>query len=295
MITAISFTIKSPFPRIEKKMKALVINLETAAERLVFQNLQLSHLGIAFDRLPAVDKSADEVADLPYWDTWERPLGRAERACLLSHQQAWQVVAAQDKPVLILEDDAILSQTLPALLVRLEGAAGIDFITLETRGRKKLLSRVPANDLPLKRLYQDRTGAAAYILWPTGARKLLAASETSCGLADAIICACYSLKAFQAVPPLAFQSDRASAEQVKVPLQTNSSITHGAVVCKNRTWHQRLRRLTAQARMGLRQLQVWNRAERVLLSVRPEDFNHLNRLQAITPTTTRSSHGDDAP
>lgn len=276
-------------------MKALVINLEAATERLAFQNLQLSSLGIAFDRLPAFDKSADETADLPYWDTWERPLGRAERACLLSHQQAWQVVVDEGEPVLILEDDAILSQTLPALLARLKGAAGIDFITLETRGRKKLLSRMPADDLPLRRLYQDRSGAAAYILWPSGARKLLAATETSCGLADAVICACYSLEAFQAVPPLAFQSDRALAERIEVPLQTNSSITPGAVARKKGTWRQRVRRLAAQARMGLRQLQVWNHAERVLLSVRAEDFRHLQRLPAITPTTTRSARGDAAP
>jgi glycosyl transferase family 25 len=276
-------------------MKALVINLEGSRERLAFQELQLSSLGIPFERLPAFDKDADETADLPYWDTWERPLGRAERACLLSHQSAWQIVSAQAGPMLILEDDAILSEALPALLDRLDRANGMDFVTLETRGRKKLLSSAFAGDLPLKRLYQDRSGAAAYILWPSGARKLLAATETACGLADAVICACYSLEAFQAVPPLAFQSDRASAERVAVPLRTQSSITPGAVARKKGNWRQRWRRMRSQLRMGLRHLQVCKRAERVLLTVRVEDFSHLQRLPALTPTTSPSARGGAAP
>ena len=276
-------------------MKALVINLEAATERRIFQERQLSHLGIAFERLPAFDKNAEETADIPYWDTWERPLGRAERACLLSHQLAWQRVVDQDEPMLILEDDAILSAKVPAMLDSLDSATGMDFITLETRGRKKLLSGASAYNSKLKRLYQDRSGAAAYILWPLGARKLLAATETTCGLADAVICACYSLDAFQAVPPLAFQSDRASAEQVMVPLKTKSSITPGTVARKKGSWRHRLRRIRAQLWMGLRQLQVLGRAERVLLSVERRDFDHLGHLDYVSSTTIPSARDDAAP
>ncbi|RKE84213.1 glycosyltransferase family 25 protein [Rhizobium sp. AG855] len=276
-------------------MRALVINLEAALERRIFQERQLSILGIAHERMPAFDKNADETADTPYWETWERPLTRAERACLLSHQQAWQVVASQGDPILILEDDAILSDQLPALLDSLATATDMDFVTLETRGRKKLLSRRAARYPKLRRLYQDRSGAAAYVLWPNGARKLLAATETTCGLADAVICACYSLDAYQAVPPLAFQSDRATAEQVDAPLETISSISpvNGARTKGN--WRHRLRRIRAQLRMGLRQLQVFGRAERTRLSVERQDFGYLGQLTPISSTTTPSVHGDVLP
>ncbi len=276
-------------------MKALIINLETAVERRVFQERQLSFLGIGFDFMPAFDKNAEETADLPYWDTWERPLKRSERACLLSHQQAWQTVAEQDRPMLILEDDAVLSAKLPALLERLDEARDIEFVTLETRGRKKLLARIPADTLPLRRLYQDRSGAAAYILWPSGARTLLAATETKCGLADAVICACYSLVAFQADPPLAFQSDQAEREHVPVPLKTKSAISSETVKGHRGTWRHRLRRVGAQIRMGLRQLQVWRLAHRVSLRVHPDDFQYLQTLPAINPTTNLSSRGDAKP
>ena len=276
-------------------MKALVINLEAAVERRIFQERQLSHLGIAFERLPAFDKNAEETADIPYWDTWERPLGRAERACLLSHQQAWERIADQNEPVLVLEDDAILSDKVPAMLDSLDCEVDLDFVTLETRSRKKLLSRASAHNPKLKRLYQDRSGAAAYIVWPRGARKLLAATETTCGLADAVICACYSLDAYQAVPPLAFQSDLASVEQVVVPLETKSSITPETVVREKGSWRHRLRRIQAQLRMGVRQLQVLGRAERVLLSVERRDFDYLGHLDYVSSTTIPSARGDAAP
>ena len=276
-------------------MRALVINLEAAAERLIFQERQLSHLGIDFERQPAFDKNADETADTTYWDTWERPLARAERACLLSHQQAWQRVADENEPMLILEDDAVLSAKVPSLLDRLAAAADMDFVTLETRGRKKLLSHAPAGDPQLKRLYQDRSGAAAYLLWPSGARKLLSATETNCGLADAVICACYSLDAYQAVPAVAFQSDRAEAEGVAVPLSTRSSITPGTVVRNKGTWRHRLRRVRAQLRMGMRRMQVLGRAERVLLTVQRADFDYLADLVDVSSTTSPSARGDAAP
>lgn len=276
----------------ERAMKALVINLEAAVERRIFQERQLSHLNIAFERMPAFDKDAGETADSPYWDTWERPLARAERACLLSHQQAWQRVADQNEPMLVLEDDAILSARVPTMLDSLDRAIDMDFVTLETRGRKKLLSRAMAHSPKLKRLFQDRSGAAAYILWPSGARKLLAATEMTCGLADAVICACYSLDAYQAVPPLAFQSDRAAAEQVMVPLKTSSSITPGTAVRKKGNWRHRLRRIRAQWRMGLRQLQVLGSAERVLLTVERRDFDYLGQLADISSTTNPSARGD---
>ena len=61
----------------------------------------------------------------------------------------------------------------------------------------------------LLRLYQDRTGAAGYILWPSGANKLIQLEKNSgIGLADAHITACHALKAYQVEPSPIIQLDQ---------------------------------------------------------------------------------------
>ena len=47
---------------------------------------------------------------------WERPLRRAEVACFLSHLKAWKEVATLNEPVLILEDDALLTNKTAEIL-----------------------------------------------------------------------------------------------------------------------------------------------------------------------------------
>lgn len=265
-------------------MQAIVINLAAATERLAFQAAQLQRLGLAFNRLEAV-RAEDAAALRPpaYWDTWERPLKDAEKACLLSHRTAWQRIAAADAPMLVLEDDAVLSDKVPALLGRLPDRRDIDLLTLETRGRKKLLARPQADDdLPIRRLYQDRSGAAAYVLWPEGARLLLARTAESAGLADAVICAAYALRAFQADPALALQTDRCAAYAIPVPVTTASSIDTArgtATAAADYSAPQRgafkARRIAAQLRMGLRQLRYALVAERCLVRPDPRDFIYL--------------------
>jgi glycosyl transferase, family 25 len=262
-------------------VKALLINLDRATERLAFQTRQLLALGISYERIEATGTDAPEVATQPYWLTWERPMRPAERACLVSHQRAWQIVANGEAPVLVLEDDAVLSRQVPHILKRLLTAVDIDYVSLETRGRRKLLSRTSHPELPLRRLYQDRSGAAAYVLWPEGARKLLAASEVKAGLADAVICACYELNAFQADPPLALQSDQCASQGVPDPLSTRSSISSAGQSSDKGGRAFRFRRMKAQLRMAMRQARHAHHAGRELLRVIPSDFVYLDELSSF--------------
>ncbi len=113
----------------------------------------------------------------------------SEVACLKSHQSAWQIVTKHKEPVLILEDDALLSNKTPKLLIALTQTQSIDHVTLEVRSRKKLLAKSAialSPSMNLVRLYQDRTGAAAYVLWPKGAEILLERSRHAAGLAHAV-------------------------------------------------------------------------------------------------------------
>jgi glycosyl transferase family 25 len=246
-------------------MQVLVLNRAADAGRLEFQAAQLARLGLPFRRIEAVTpETLDPPAHDPWWNGWERPLTLVERAVLLTHRRAWAAVADSGAPALILEDDACLAAATPGFLAAVEGLAGIDHITLEVRGRRKLLSREADSRAPMRRLWQDRTGAAAYVLWPSGAQKLLARSGARPGLADAVICAAYEMSSFQADPALAIQLDQCARYGRPSPLpgattnpRPRSRLTGDSAAARARF---RLRRVAAQLRMGLRRLASTGRA-----------------------------------
>ena len=158
-------------------VRVLIINLAIATTRMTFQAAQMMALSLTWERMEA---ATPETLPLPlddsHWRRWERPMRATEIAGLASHCAAWERVRTADAPHLIIEDDALLASGTPALLQESEDETGLDHVTLETRSRKKLVGRMHPN-LPIRRLYQDRTGAAAYVLWPSGAEKLLARAD----------------------------------------------------------------------------------------------------------------------
>ncbi len=261
-------------------MRALVINLDQQTERLKFQSEQLTRYGLTMERLPAVTSDDPRVQVGPqYWDSWQRPLSHAERACLLSHRKAWFIVATSNRPCLILEDDAVLHPDIAQVLHALEHIQEIDHATLEFRHRKKLLGRqrLPlSGGWALRRLYLDRTGAAAYVLWPRGAKKLLKLADIQCGLADGLICECPGLQSYQIEPAVAFQIDQCCRLGLTVPVETQSSIAPSQQSLPARHWRHRWRRLVAQARMGWLQLIRCGQAQRRHVQVIVDSF-HLPR------------------
>jgi glycosyl transferase, family 25 len=242
-------------------MRALVINLALATERMALQGAQLRQLEIPFERIEAVTPATlSPAANDPVWHRWQRPLRATEMALLASHVGAWRRVVALGEPCVVLEDDALLARPTPAFLDRVAPLAGIDHVSLETRSRKKTVSRALDRRAPMRRLWQDRTGSAAYVVWPSGAAKLLAHAAREGGPSDAIISSTYALRSFQADPALAIQLDRCAAYGVPQPLPTASSIdamnkppvSEGGYSTAARLGF-RVRRLAAQIRMGSRQ------------------------------------------
>ncbi|MDI7860921.1 glycosyltransferase family 25 protein [Rhizobiaceae bacterium n13] len=272
-------------------ISAVTINLAVAEERMQFQAAQLGYLGLHYERISAIEaEDAPGLRPAAYWDTWERPLKDAEKACFLSHRAAWEKVVAGGKPLLILEDDAVLSDRVPHLLEKLSSATGIDLVTLETRGRKKFVAKAghpDILDLPIRRLYQDRSGAAAYVLWPSGARKLLRRTEDKAGLADAVICAAYDLATYQADPACALQIDRCTLYGIREPVATTSAIDAGEAPTASTgsgptdTLAFKARRIRAQLRLGFHQLLKSPLAEHREIAVDPGDFSHLDRLTRL--------------
>lgn len=243
-------------------MRALVLNLAGAGDRLSFQSGQLARAGLPWDRIEAVTPARlDPPASDPVWQRWQRPLRDVEKAALLTHRLAWQRVADGDEPVLVLEDDAWLMQGAAEILDRAAGLDGIDHLSLETRGRRKILG-APHPALPaIRRLWLDRTGAAAYLLWPQGARKMIARAASVPALADAVPVETPGLRRWQADPALAIQVDMAGHYGLVPPMAVASSISTAPRPVTG-GMRFRLRRIGAQLAMGAAQCRRLTGAER---------------------------------
>lgn len=267
-------------------MRVLIINLDRSQERLAFQTRQFAQLGLPFERLPAV--AVDEISESDYQALgfgWQRPLRKVEVACFLSHQKAWETVLSSNQPALILEDDAVLAQHLPALLQEIDqlDVEGIDLINFEVRSRKKIISKQPeyhlaAGQTALYTLYQDRTGAAGYLLYPSGAAKLLQRlAETAPAIADGFIFSHYGLHCLQAEPAAIIQEDQMAAYGL-VPAEQFESVIgrseHHKPVYASRAEKRKFkrRRLAGQWAMACRYVQVMFKAQKRFIRLDPAQF-----------------------
>ncbi len=243
---------------------------------MAFMAQQMDALGLPYQRLEAVTPDAQSGShNAVYWASWQRPLKETEKACFLSHVAAWERVAALEEPALILEDDVVLSRATQVLLKSCRGLVDVDHLTLEVRQRRKIVAKDAqplTDDHVMRRLYQDRSGAAAYVLWPSGAAKLLQRAKTQAALADAMICGAYELKSYQVEPACAIQIDQAEAYGVAVGLKTHSLIGAGVPTRQPTTARFKLRRIAAQLRMGMQALLHAMDAERREISLSPAEF-----------------------
>lgn len=277
----------------QPKISALVINLDSAKERWKFQQEQLEYLDIPYQRWKAT--AVQDLTDREYekWaNDWQRKLRQTEVACFLSHYRAWQHVANSEKPFLILEDDALLSQQLPNILSLLDTEQNLeyDYLTLETRGRKKLISQNTCDNfesVAMHKLFLDKTGAAAYLLTSNGAQILIDEVEKKgAGLADALLCHTKGLKKVQSVPALAIQMDMAEhygldGLKLNSAAKSNISTLSSSKPNPNRLSDKlvfRSRRLTAQLNMGFIQAKYSSQSKYLEIAPKKSDFVYLNTL-----------------
>lgn len=257
-------------------MQILIINLPRHSDRRSFQVEQMARLGLRPQWVDAVD--AATLAEATYQRlslTWERPLRKAEVCCFLSHVNAWQAVVDSGQPALILEDDAVLADSVPQLLAALTSHKDADLAVLEIRGRKKIMGKhaqpVTA-DFGVLDLFQDRTGSAGYVVWPSGARKLLdKAGQGVAAPSDAFISSSYALRALQVEPAAIVQLDMCEHYGLRPAVGTSSSIGNvGRPVAEQSPLLFKLRRIQSQLRIGWRVLSVLHKAQRrhVRLDVR---------------------------
>lgn len=245
-------------------ISALIINLDSSVDRWKFQKEQCERLGLPYERISACDKK--DINDAQYkllGHSWQRPLSRGELACFLSHYGLWQKVVQDNKPYFILEDDALLCLQIMKVMPFIEQQKEIDFLNLEARGRKILLSKqgnILVGQFSIKKVFQAKNGAAAYILWPSGAKKLCDLFlRKNAALADAFIAECDELINTQIFPALAIQLDRTSYYDVSVNelgLLAMPTVLGTGRKEKRKTFQQGIQRFFVQLKLGLKFLNM---------------------------------------
>ena len=258
-------------------MKILVINLDSAATRMAFQSNQLYQLGLKYERLPAyqIKDKANETY-VKYHATWQRPLNMGEVSCFFSHKIAWDKVIEADSPMLILEDDALLTESVTSLLDDLDKLKNVDYVTLEARGinKKKQLAKKATlrfGDIEMIRLYQGRSGAAGYVMWPSGAKKLLAKMENEgVAITDKFINSDYKLLAYQISPAVIIQLDQCELHGITPPIGVKTSMgarPQSVPITSRMFWVYSIKRIVGQIKIGLNQLQNSHRATLRIIAI----------------------------
>jgi len=213
-------------------LEIFVISLRDSNRRQ-FQIKQFDKLNLGFNFLDACSTSdiSKEIFDDNSLD-WDRQLKISELACYFSHRNLWTKISQKNNPCLILEDDAFISSDIKRILNIIDKISSIDLINLENRGRKKVVSMKPwkiISGVNLYRLFHDTTGAAAYILWPSGAKKLLRAEkQLGIALADAQIYRTKDLLSLQIEPSPVIQLDMCKnygIELIKLKKLMGSSVS----------------------------------------------------------------------
>jgi len=250
-----------------------------SSNRRSFQENQFERLGLNFDFLDAISsESITEPNYLELSNDWQRPMKKSEVACYLSHQLAWKKVLESQTPALILEDDALISSDISLFLEDVKKVDFCDLINLENRGRKKFVSKKPiisiANHSLLK-LYLDNTGAAGYILWPSGARKLFdCEANKGFALADAQIHNCKHLKSFQVEPSPIIQLDM--IKHYKIEKKFDKELSKSSVSSRERInagLLYKFRRIWSQLKLGLYQIKFIFFGTRRFINILPEKFS----------------------
>lgn len=261
-------------------MKTFVINLAKENKRREFQKNQLQKLGLDYEIIMAESAAdiSDEIYQKHYFD-WQRPLRKAEIACYFSHQKLWHKVIKNNTPALILEDDAILSKDTLTVLNALAKRRDLDLVDFEIFNKKKYVAKTSEPLLAgykLCYLHLNSAGAAAYVLYPSGAKKLLNHEEKQ-GIAptDSQIPSCHSLKSYQIEPALAMQPEFLNYYGLENNYESWTYSTTSKENMPKREFVFRLKRINNQIKLGLYKLTLLSKTNKRFITLNKQDFTKL--------------------
>lgn len=202
-------------------MKAYCVNLDRRPDRLEHMERQFARLGMAFDRIAAVDGQAPEVAAaaaLCGVGFTGRTMGAGAYACFQSHREFWRrLISSGDDHAMVLEDDLVMTDGLAAYLEDGWVPRDADLVKLETYESRIHLDAgpgLPAGPRQLFRLRSRHPGTGCYVISARAAQTLL--DQTGGVLDDPIDEYMFSdaspafsrLVTYQMVPAPVIQGDR---------------------------------------------------------------------------------------
>ena len=203
-------------------MRCLVINLDRSADRLAHVTSEFAKIGVAFERVSAVDASTGSpIRASPH-------LTKSQIACSLSHRKCWQIIAdGADQYGAVFEDDAIFSSDAGRLLFDYSWVpVDADIVKLETLFEKTRIGSRQieiGNGYAVARLFGSHSGTAGYLISKSAARKLLHHTKRRIhGTADHFLfdptsLTCILSRNYQLTPAICAQAHRLHQED---PLPT---------------------------------------------------------------------------
>lgn len=265
-------------------MHIFIINLDRSADRLQEQYRQFDALGLTFERLPAVSvQDIDPKFYQARLTQSQRLMKQSEVACLLSHKLAWEQVVAKNEPCVILEDDAVLVKDFSRLLKGIEQQQPQgDLINLEVHGKQKIVGTGThlVDEYQMLPLFLDKSGTGGYILYPTGAKKLLDRFTRTLTLADDFIYNCPNLNMYQIEPAALLQSDKCQLYGVPFdayPLQSMIGVinnTQSIQLSFIQKFTLKYNRIIGQIMLGIRTLKALQVGKKRHILVDQKKFHH---------------------
>ena len=150
-----------------KQLPVYVINLDRRPERWAAISAQLDGLGLAFERVAAMDANAlqdDGAVNRPPF------LDMGAKACLMSHRRALSAFLSSDhEAALVLEDDVLLASDMPTLCQSTEwwpdGASLVKLDAPDQRVRRQgwICGRTPSGR-DVRAIIHWNWGVGAYLL-----------------------------------------------------------------------------------------------------------------------------------
>jgi GR25 family glycosyltransferase involved in LPS biosynthesis len=160
-------------------MKIYCINLPRSVERRRFQENQAKRLNLDLTFIDAIDyRDIPESQLLQAANYWTRPINGKDVGCFHSHKVCWGIIAKENEPAMIIEDDIIFSKDINNVLrtIATEPFPKNRVYDLEYAPSRHTLAVNPhwqTDDLIATKIYINKVGAGCYILTPQVAAELL--------------------------------------------------------------------------------------------------------------------------
>jgi glycosyl transferase family 25 len=177
-------------------MKIYIINLRKSANRRIEMAAELGRFGLDHEFFPAIEgdhghEFFDGYDQSEFLLNSGRNASPGEVGCYASHLTLWRQSLERNEPVLVLEDDALLTPRFgDALQIISRLISDYDFIRMQTLGPERNQDSMPVErigDFTIDYCSRYPYGAMAYAVSPVEARRLLAASRTLTGPVDLIL------------------------------------------------------------------------------------------------------------